>query len=135
MALRGGRHPLYVTWKNMKQRCENPRNSHFIHYGGRGIRICERWSDFALFVADVGVRPSSSHSLDRIDNDRGYEPGNVRWATSLEQRANQRPRHEYHKLVRPLIRALFARGASRPVLTIAFGVSRSFVQGACHGAA
>lgn len=82
--------PEYRNWLRMRERCEDEKCPAFLDYGGRGIRVCERWQDFALFFADVGPRPSPRHSLDRIDNDRGYEPGNVRWATAKEQQRNRR---------------------------------------------
>ncbi|HEY4451018.1 MAG TPA: hypothetical protein VGN13_05440 [Solirubrobacteraceae bacterium] len=68
----------------------NPNATGYANYGGRGIRICSRWDDFALFAVDVGEKPSPEHTLDRIDNDGGYEPGNVRWATPAEQQRNRR---------------------------------------------
>lgn len=81
----------YETWRQMKQRCLNPRSRHYKNYGGRGITVCPEWRDsFELFLEHVGRRPSPLHSLDRIDNDRGYEPGNVRWATAVEQQRNRR---------------------------------------------
>jgi hypothetical protein len=84
-------HPLYWTWSNMRKRCYSPSRDEYASYGGRGISICDRWRDsFADFLADVGERPSPQHSLDRIDNDGNYEPGNVRWATKSEQLANRR---------------------------------------------
>jgi hypothetical protein len=73
----------------MRHRCRNPNGKDFKYYGGRGIRVCERWSDFTNFLADMGERPPGQ-SLDRIDNDGNYEPGNVRWATRKQQRANRR---------------------------------------------
>lgn len=75
----------------MKGRCGNSRHPAWANYGGRGIRVCARWNDsFADFLADVGDRPGEGHSLDRIDNKRGYEPGNVRWATAADQSRNKR---------------------------------------------
>lgn len=84
---------LYSRWTSMKDRCLNPNRRTWKHYGGRGITICDRWlSSFAAFAADVGEPPDSEQrwSLDRIDNDRGYEPGNVRWALPHVQNATRR---------------------------------------------
>jgi hypothetical protein len=87
------RTPEYHAWKNMRQRCLNPNHPNYHHYGGRGVTICDQWLDsFAAFLADVGERPAPGLSLDRIDNDGNYEPGNVRWATQSQQIRNQRPR-------------------------------------------
>jgi hypothetical protein len=80
----------YRIWRSMRQRCNNRENAAFPRYGGRGITVCERWSIFDNFLADMGRRPSSDHSLDRINNDGNYEPGNVRWATALQQSLNTR---------------------------------------------
>jgi hypothetical protein len=75
----------------MNERCHRPTHQNFSNYGGRGIFVCPEWrNDFAAFFAHVGARPSSKHSLDRIENDKGYEPGNVRWATRREQMNNTR---------------------------------------------
>ncbi|MGE7204904.1 hypothetical protein ACQKJZ_04405 [Sphingomonas sp. NPDC019816] len=74
----------------MIQRCENPNHTWFKRYGGRGVRICDRWrNDFNAFAADVGDRPSPKHTLDRICGDGDYEPDNVRWATPLVQQRNR----------------------------------------------
>jgi hypothetical protein len=79
--------PEHISWHCMLQRCRDPNNK---FYGGRGIAVCERWLTYVNFLADMGRKPTPKHTLDRIDNDKGYEPGNVRWATSSEQRKNQR---------------------------------------------
>jgi hypothetical protein len=82
--------PEYRVWNAMIQRCENPNDKRFSDWGGRGISVCERWHNFANFYADMGARPSPKLSIDRIDNDRGYEPGNCRWATAHQQVHNRR---------------------------------------------
>ena len=77
----------------MRQRCYTRNVEKYEPWAGRGIEICERWADFANFLADMGPRPSPHHSLDRRDNDGNYEPGNCRWATAKQQANNRRKRH------------------------------------------
>lgn len=79
----------YGTWLNMRQRCTNPANPSWKNYGGRGITICDAWDDFGQFIRDVG-EPEPGQTLDRIDNDGNYEPGNVQWATRAAQNRNKR---------------------------------------------
>jgi hypothetical protein len=73
----------------MITRCTNKKSTHYASYGGRGITVCERWRSFKNFYADVGDAPEGK-TLDRIDNDKGYEPSNIRWATRKEQQRNTR---------------------------------------------
>lgn len=83
----------YLAWHDAKHRCFNPRNKQYRNYGGRGITMAAEWvNDVAAFLAHIGPAPGPEYSVDRINNDGHYEPGNVRWATPQEQRANQRPR-------------------------------------------
>jgi hypothetical protein len=79
------------TWRRIIERCENPNHDRYAEYGGRGIAMCQRWREsFEAFKADLGERPGPEYSIERINNERGYEPGNCRWATDAEQRLNQR---------------------------------------------
>lgn len=86
---RGHRSPEYTVWANMISRCCYEKHTDFYLYGGRGITVCDAWKDFKKFFEDVGKRPAN-HTLDRIDVNKGYEPGNVRWATLSEQARNKR---------------------------------------------
>ncbi len=83
--------PEYHTWADLIARCTNPRRTDFTRYGKSGVMVCRRWlNSFEAFFEDMGKRPSAKHSIDRIDNSRGYEPENCRWATATVQRENQR---------------------------------------------
>ncbi len=88
--------PEYRTWYSIKDRCNNPHNEDYHNYGGRGINVCDRWSKFENFFADMGLRPSGM-SLDRQDVNGDYEPRNCRWATSKEQARNQRTNLRFTK--------------------------------------
>jgi hypothetical protein len=81
----------YQTWSHIIQRCSNEKSKYFHHYGGRGITVCEEWQkDFAQFLKDMGRRPSSNHSIERIDNSKGYSAENCKWAIMKEQCRNKR---------------------------------------------
>lgn len=82
--------PEWHSWDSMIQRCENLKHTSYKNYGARGIKVCDRWHSFENFVSDMGRRPSG-HTLDRINNDGNYEPGNVKWSTPKEQAGNRRP--------------------------------------------
>lgn len=85
--------PTYLAWVNMRQRCLNKNKQDYNYYGGRGITICDRWIEsYANFLEDMGERPNSKYSLDRIDNDGNYEPSNCRWADKLTQMVNRNPK-------------------------------------------
>jgi hypothetical protein len=80
----------FACWWSMRQRCENPKVQGYPFYGARGIKVCDRWKDFAAFLEDMGVKPTHKHSIDRIDSDGHYEPANCRWATWDQQANNKR---------------------------------------------
>jgi hypothetical protein len=90
----GWKLPEYGIWSSMKSRCNVPATKYFENYGGRGIKVCEAWmNSFAQFIADMGPRPSSRHSIERRNNDGDYEPGNCFWSTRRDQMRNTRQNH------------------------------------------
>jgi hypothetical protein len=98
------------SWKSMVSRCTRKADKDYCRYGAAGVTVCTEWlSDFQAFLFHIGPKPTDRHSIDRIDNTKGYEPGNVRWATSIEQSANRKNTAmvEYQGVVQPL--ALLAR--------------------------
>lgn len=121
-------HPLYATWWNMIQRCENPKANDYARYGGSGIKVCEAWHELATFVADVerliGPRPEGM-SLDRREVTGNYEPGNVRWASWSMQRQNQARGSLTEDQVREIRDRYEAGGVKQAELADEFGVSRS----------
>ena len=89
---------IYGIWGNMIYRCRNKNSTSYYRYGGRGIKVCKRWMKFENFYADMGDRPSSLHSLDRIDSEKGYSPSNCRWATQQQQTWNRRKKRNQKAL-------------------------------------
>lgn len=87
---KGAIRATYRAWWNMLDRCRNENNSSYENYGGRGIKVCDRWQAYELFLIDMGIRPRGDLSLDRIDSNGHYEPANCRWATREQQHSNQR---------------------------------------------
>lgn len=113
----------------MKQRCLNPNNNQFHNYGARGITVCDRWLDsFENFYNDMGEPPTSSHSLDRIDNDRGYSPDNCRWATPSEQTYNRRDykRPKYKtEIVKDKVLRLHSKGLTTRAIASECGIGKT----------
>lgn len=92
----GSSTPEFMVWKSMLGRCSNPNCKDWKNYGGRGIFVCDRWrAGFQNFLDDMGRRPSNEFSIDRVDVNGNYEPGNCRWATAKEQVDNRRPKSEW----------------------------------------
>lgn len=112
----------YKSWAEMFQRCQNPNNRMYADYGGRGISVCERWRSFEVFLEDMGTRPRGK-SIDRINNDLGYMPGNCQWSTRTEQNRNRRS----VKLSVPLAQEALGRyehGETLTSIAKRFGVTR-----------
>lgn len=123
----------YRVWAAIKTRCYNPKAQYFHLYGGRGIQMDERWRrDFAAFLADVGPRPSLAYSIDRIDSNKGYFPGNCRWATATTQARNT-SRTRLTVDTAKAIRQLLAAGGAHKDIATQFGVSSATISHVASG--
>jgi DNA-binding XRE family transcriptional regulator len=126
------RSATYATWVSLKQRCLNPNRADYPNYGGRGITVCERWQQsFVAFLSDMGHKPAGM-SIDRIDNDRGYEPGNCRWVTKTRQNRNRRGVTLDDAKVAE-IRACLSSGSSQKEMASRFGVTKGTINRVAKG--
>lgn len=111
----------HATWLDMRNRCRNPDAHNYARYGGRGIKVCERWDVFENFLADMGPKPGKGYSIERRDNDGDYEPSNCKWATQLEQSRNRSCTYKPEE--DQIIRDCVARGLSFPEMAPVVGKS------------
>ena len=118
-ARKRNRTPEYSAWVSMRARCSNIKHPEFKNYGGRGIYVCERWGTFQNFINDMGVRPSSQHSLDRIDVNGPYSPENCRWASNKEQCRNMR---------KTVVISAFGRTQSLPAWADELGITQKMLR-------
>lgn len=126
-AARGRRSSTYTSWSQMIGRCTNPRFPRYADWGGRGITVCDRWRDFASFLADMGERPPGT-TLGRISNDEGYEPGNCRWETPPQQSRNKKNTKLTWDDVAEIYKTYAAGGVSQRELGRRYAVSHSAIR-------
>jgi hypothetical protein len=125
--------PEYQSWKHARHRCTNPNYDGYAFYGAKGITMCERWLEsFHAFLDDMGPRPAGT-SLDRIDNNRGYEPGNCRWATASQQVRNRTTAPKLTDAAAAAIRTSAAAGVGSRRLAKEHGVSRNAIKKVIRG--
>ncbi len=130
----------FAIWSGMIQRCTNPLNKAFKNYGGRGINVCDRWkSSYENFFSDMGRRPGPNYSIERVDNDRGYEPSNCIWATASQQAKNRRngsargEQAKHSKLTEGAVLEIRCSDLTNAELGRKFGVTRSAIYNVRNG--
>lgn len=124
----GGPTPEYTAWAGMIQRCENRKHTATRDYAGRGITVCKRWHKFENFLADMGPKPAGCTSIDRIDNNRGYKPGNCRWTVAIVQANNKRNTMivAYQGAAMPLRMAWRMAGEKAPIGIVQARINRGW---------
>ena len=128
--MRKGADPkLYGLWASMKSRCNNPRARDYAYYGGRGIKMHPSWfDDYETFIADIGLYPDVLSTLNRIDNNRGYEPGNVCWVSRKEQARNRPAYNKLNMAIADAIRAEYKTGdALQTTLAAKYNIKQGHV--------
>lgn len=128
----GARTPEHAAWTRLRQVCLNQNNPRFPDYGGRGIKVCERWGQFSNFLSDMGKRPAQSMSIDRIDVNGNYEPSNCRWATQTQQARNTR-RNKLTDAIAAEIRKLATQGIKKTEISKMLGVNYASVKNVAAG--
>ena len=123
----------YALWTTMHQRCENPNHNRYYRYGARGISVCARWSDFKAFIGDMGLRPSKKHTLDRVDNDKGYCPENCRWVSYAVNTQNSTVAKLNASSIRTIRWYRDFVGMTLQEIADEFDVTKSSIWGIMHG--
>lgn len=106
----------YATWKGIRQRCNNPNNEWFQYYGGKGVKVCKRWDRFDLFVEDMGRKPGSEWSIERINSGDDYRPENCYWTRIIDQNSNKTNTLPLIERIHPQLQPVFRRTIEIAVL-------------------